>query len=86
MLFGIIKTGVGFVAGACASVVVENAIKATTPTVVNEVSKAMIKVGSFFIGGLVAMKVMEYNDQLFDEVKDAVDAVKELSELETEQV
>jgi len=48
------KVAVEFIAGASVGAVIENAIKATTPTNLKRVDKISVKIGTYVISGMLS--------------------------------
>lgn len=70
----LVKTIVGFAAGAGVSRVLGNVVKATTPYDAGNFQKVMIGIGSFAITGLVSKHVADYVD---DQVELAYELVNQ---------
>lgn len=82
MNINIVKMVVDVVASGSVGLVIDNAIKATTPDNLNKIKKVGITVGSFILGSFVTDKVGEYVSEKFDE---CVDAFKKLTSNNNEE-
>ena len=60
MLLGISKMVLGTVTAMGAQLVVNNAIKATTPATISKVGKVLVGVGAFAVSSMVATKAQNY--------------------------
>lgn len=75
MIGTILKTGLTIVGSMGTTVVVEHAIKATTPELTNVITKALVKVGTVAVGAAAASMVSNY---ISDEVDKVTKETKEI--------
>ena len=69
----VLKPLTSLVASASSSIVVKNAIAATTPQNLGRYETLMVKAGGFFVGGAVGAVVSNRIDNSFDKVIEALE-------------
>lgn len=71
----ILKTAVGLVVSVGVGTVVGNAIKATTPLNQNLLNRSLVKVGAFFVGGVLSEAAFTSVEKTIDNVAEKVQSL-----------
>lgn len=81
-----IKLGLGLVVGAGVDGIVTNAIKMVKPTNVKGIKRVSIAVGGFALSMMVADKVVEYVNDLWDSTAETFKEIFKKKESEEESI
>jgi hypothetical protein len=71
----LIKTGAGFVASISVSMIIKNAVGATTPKNINVINKTLVTVGALILGNMVGDAAAKYSEQRIDDLINNVKSV-----------
>ena len=74
----VVKTIAGIVSGIGSGVVINNIIKATTPSNLGTFSKIGVAIGGFILSSIISDKASQYAEELVDTT---VNSIKESSKL-----
>jgi hypothetical protein len=72
MIPEVIKLGVELVAGFGGGLVIDNIVKVTTPGAIGVAEKVVIRIGGFFLSGMIGDATATYAGKTIDRIADMV--------------
>lgn len=71
-MLGLLKVGIELVAGFGGGLVIDNIVKITTPGTIGAVEKMVVRIGGFFISGMVGDMTANYAGRQVDRVAEQI--------------